>query len=168
MCNDHALEIAGISTIKIKMFDGMICTIEEVQHVKDLKKNILSTGQINSHGCKIHVENRIMKIIKSALILMKVEKTGAKIFMLKGETLQEADACVESNGEESTMTWHLKLGHMSEQGLKILFERKLLPRLKSVSLSFCKHCIISKQYRLKFSRSIARSVCIIYLIHSNV
>ncbi|KAH9800564.1 hypothetical protein KPL71_000708 [Citrus sinensis] len=73
MGNDHALEIAGIGTIKIKMFDGTIRTIGE-----------------------------------------------------------EANACVASNGEESTMMWHLKLGHMSEQGLKILSERKLLPGLKSV------------------------------------
>ncbi|KAH9682249.1 hypothetical protein KPL71_027276 [Citrus sinensis] len=109
MGNDHALEIAGIGTIKIKMFDGTIRTIGE-----------------------------------------------------------EADACVASNGEESTMMWHLKLGHMSEQGLKILPERKLLPRLKSVSLPFCEHCVISKQHRLKFNRSIARSKCILDLIHSDV
>ncbi|KAH9707030.1 Integrase catalytic domain-containing protein [Citrus sinensis] len=66
------------------------------------------------------------------------------------------------------MMWHLKLGHMSEQGLKILSERKLLPGLKSVSLPFCEHCVISKQHRLKFSRSIARSKCILDLIHSDV
>ena len=99
---------------------------------------------------------------------MKAEKIGANLFMLKGETLQEADACVTSNGEESTMMWHLKLGHMSGQGLKILFEQKLLPGLKSVSLPFCEHCITSKQHRLKFSRSIARSKYIPDLIHSNV
>ncbi|KAH9755120.1 hypothetical protein KPL71_015668 [Citrus sinensis] len=58
MGDDHALEIAGIVTIKIKMFDGTIRTIGE-----------------------------------------------------------EADACVASNGEESTMMWHLKLGHMSKQDL---------------------------------------------------
>ncbi|KAH9673800.1 hypothetical protein KPL70_018239 [Citrus sinensis] len=103
-----------------------------------------------------------------ALVLMKAEKIGANLFMLKGETLQEADACVVSNGEESTMMWHLKLGHMSEQGLKILSERKLLPGLKSISLPFCEHCVTSKQHRLKFSRSIARSKCILNLIHSDV
>ncbi|KAH9678909.1 Integrase catalytic domain-containing protein [Citrus sinensis] len=86
---------------------------------------------MDSHGYKTHVENGIMKIVKGALVLMKAEKIGANLFMLKEETLQEADACVASNGEESTMMWHLKLGHMSEQGLKILFERKLLPGLKS-------------------------------------
>ncbi|KAH9651797.1 Integrase catalytic domain-containing protein [Citrus sinensis] len=168
MGNDHALEIAGIGTIKIKMFDGTIRTIGEVRHVNGLKKNLLSLGQIDNHGCKTHVENGIMKIVKAALVLMKAEKIGANLFMLKGETLQEANACVASNGEKSTMMWHLKLGHMSEQGLKILSERKLLPGLKSVSLPFCEHCVTSKQYRLKFSRSIARSKCILDLIHSDV
>ncbi|KAH9779421.1 hypothetical protein KPL71_007705 [Citrus sinensis] len=129
--NDHALEIAGIGTIKIKIFDGTIRTIGEVRHVNGLKKNLLSLGQMDSHGYKTHVENGIMKIVKGALVLMNAEKISANLFMLKGETLQEADACVASNGEESTMMWHLKLGHMSEQGLKILSERKLLPGLKS-------------------------------------
>ncbi|KAH9715183.1 hypothetical protein KPL71_020951 [Citrus sinensis] len=168
MGNDHALEIAGIGTIKIKMFDGTIRTIGEVRHVNGLKKNLLSLGQMDSHGYKTHVENGIMKIVKGALVLMKAEKIGANLFMLKGETLQEADACVASNGEESTMMWHLKLGHMSEQGLKILSERKLLPGLKSVSLPFYEHCVTSKQHRLKFSRSIARSKCILDLIHFDV
>jgi hypothetical protein len=30
MGNDHALEIAGIGTIKLKMYDGSIRTISEV------------------------------------------------------------------------------------------------------------------------------------------
>ncbi|KAK9209952.1 hypothetical protein WN944_002321 [Citrus x changshan-huyou] len=123
------------------MFDGTIRTIAEVRHINGLKKNLLSLGQMDSHGYKTHVENGIMKIVKGALILMKAEKIGANLFMLKGETLQEADACVTSNGEESTKIWHLKLGHMSEQGLKILSKQKLIPRLKSVSLPFCEHCV---------------------------
>ncbi|KAH9669265.1 hypothetical protein KPL70_021724 [Citrus sinensis] len=168
MGNDHALEIAGIGTIKIKMFDGTIRTIGKVRHVNGLKKNLLSLGQMDSHEYKTHVENGIMKIVKGTLVLMKAKKIDANLFMLKGETLQEANACVVSNGEESTMMWHLKLGHMSEQGLKILSERKLLPGLKSISLPFCEHCVTSKQHRLKFSRSIARSKCILDLIHSDV
>ncbi|KAH9751148.1 hypothetical protein KPL71_014161 [Citrus sinensis] len=87
---------------------------------------------MDSHGYKTHVETGIMKIVKGALVLMKAEKISANLFMLKGETLQEADACVASNEEEPTMMGHLKLGHMSKQGLKILSERKLLSGLKSV------------------------------------
>ena len=87
MRDDHALEIAGIGTIKIKMFDSTIHTIGKVRHVNGLKKNLLSLGQMDSHGYKTHVENEIMKIVKGALVLMKAKKIGANLFILKGETL---------------------------------------------------------------------------------
>ena len=96
------------------MFDSTIRTIGDVRHVNALKKNLLSLGQIDSHRCKTHVEIEIMKIVKGMLILMKAEKIDINIFMLKGETLHEADACVASNREESIMMWHIKLGHMSK------------------------------------------------------
>ena len=82
------------------MFDGMVRAIKEVWHVNGLNKNLLSLGQIDSHGYKTHVENRIMKIVKGALVLMKADMIGANLFMLKGKTLQKIDACVASNGEE--------------------------------------------------------------------
>ncbi|TXG65810.1 hypothetical protein EZV62_007085 [Acer yangbiense] len=145
MGNDHALEIAGIGTIKIKMHDGTIRSIQEVRHVKGLKKNLLSLGQLDDLGCKTQIENGILKIVRGALVVMKAEKITSNLYMLKGETLQEADSCVASNnhGEESTIIWHRKLGHISERGLKILFDQNLLPGLKSVSLPFCEHCVTS-------------------------
>ena len=71
MGNDHALEITGIGTIKLKMYDGSICTISRVQHVKGLKKNLLFVGQFDSLGYKIRIENGIIKIIKGALMVLK-------------------------------------------------------------------------------------------------
>ena len=44
MDNDNAMKIAGIGTTKIKIFDVMVRTIEDVRHVKRLKKNLLSLG----------------------------------------------------------------------------------------------------------------------------
>ncbi|KAE8678092.1 Nbs-lrr resistance protein [Hibiscus syriacus] len=62
-CNDHALDIVGVGTIKLKMYD------------------------------------EIIKVVRD------------------------------------------KLGHMSEQGIKVLVEQKLLPGLATVSLTLCEHCI---------------------------
>ena len=42
MGDDHALEIASIGTTKIKIFNGTCRTIEQVRHVKGLRKNLLS------------------------------------------------------------------------------------------------------------------------------
>jgi hypothetical protein len=170
MGNDHALEIAGIGTIKLKMYDGSIHTISGVRHVKGLKKTLLSVGQFDSLGCKIRTENGIMKIVKGALVVLKARKIAANLFVLMGETHHEAEASIASASpaEEKMMMWHQKLGHMSEKGLKILSDKKLLPGLTKVTLPFCEHCVTSKKHRLKFDKSTTKSKCILDLIHSDV
>ena len=69
------------------MHDGTVCTIQEVRHVKGLKKNLLSLGQLDDLKCKSHIENGIMKIIIGVLVVMRAEKIDANLYMLKGETL---------------------------------------------------------------------------------
>ncbi|KAE8660285.1 hypothetical protein F3Y22_tig00116954pilonHSYRG00091 [Hibiscus syriacus] len=49
-----------------------------------------------------------------------------------GETLVEAEASVASCSSDSAMLWHQKLGHMSEQGMKVLVEQKLLSGLTKI------------------------------------
>ena len=72
--NDYALKIADIDSIKVKIDDGVIRTIMKVQHVKDLKKNLLSMGQLNDLGYEFHGKRGILKVIKGALIVMKAKK----------------------------------------------------------------------------------------------
>jgi len=66
------------------------------------------------------------------------------------------------------VTWHCSLGHMSKRGLQTLAERNLFLRLNEVNLHFCKHCVISKQHRLKFARIATKSKNILNLVHSDV
>ena len=68
MRNVHALEIVGISNVKIKVYDGIVCTIQGVRHVKGLKKNLLFIEQLDDHGCKIHTEGGILKVVKREIL----------------------------------------------------------------------------------------------------
>lgn len=86
MGNDHALEIASIDTIKLKMYNGNVHTIHKVRHVKSLKKNLLFLRQLDDGCYKTHIEIGIMKIIEGALVLMKVKKVVANMYKLLGET----------------------------------------------------------------------------------
>jgi hypothetical protein len=115
--------------------------------------------QFNILGCKIRIDNGIMKIIKWALVVLKARKIVANLFVLMGETHCEAKTSSASANpvEEKTMMWHKKPSHISEKSLKILSNQKLLPRLIKVSLPFCAHCVTSKQHRLKFGTSTTKS-----------
>ncbi|GKD94535.1 retrovirus-related pol polyprotein from transposon TNT 1-94 [Tanacetum coccineum] len=141
-CNDHELKIIGIGSIMVKMHDGMV-----------------------------EIQNKIIKIIKRALVLMRGEKVAVNLYQLKGETMEEAEALVASHSPSYrvVVTWHEKLGHMSEQGMNIFVEKKPLLGLTKVSLPFCEHCVvISKLHRIKFKTLNSRSVCVMELVHSDV
>jgi hypothetical protein len=104
MGNDHTLEVLGIGTIKIKTDDGTIRKIQGVRHVKDLKKNLLSIGQLDDLGCKIHTEGGNLKVVKGNLVVMKAEKLTNNLYMLVGDTLQDANALTAvASQEETTM-----------------------------------------------------------------
>ncbi|KAE8728217.1 L-aspartate oxidase [Hibiscus syriacus] len=51
--NDHALEIVGMGTIKLKMYDGTIKIVRDVRYVNGLKKNLLSYGLLDNNASKI-------------------------------------------------------------------------------------------------------------------
>ncbi|GKA75957.1 retrovirus-related pol polyprotein from transposon TNT 1-94 [Tanacetum coccineum] len=129
-CNDHELKIIGIGSIMVKMHDGTVRTIRDVRHVKGLKKNLLSLGQLDDLGCK------------------------------------EAKASVASHSpsHKAIVTWHQKLGHMSEQGMKILVKRKLLLSLTNNSLPFCTGFIPERnKYFVSFINDYSKR-CWVYLI----
>ena len=45
--NDASCKVIGIGTIKIRMFDGVVRTLGEVRHVPDLRKNLISLGNLD-------------------------------------------------------------------------------------------------------------------------
>ena len=83
MGNNHALEIVDINSTKVKMDDDMIHIILEVWHMKGLKKNLPSMGQLDDLGYEFHAKRGIMKVIKGALVMMKVDKIAANLYMLQ-------------------------------------------------------------------------------------
>jgi len=85
MGNDMACKIVGIGTIKIKMYDGIVRTLTEVRHVSKLKKNLISTGALDTIGCKIVQQNGVLIVTRGALVMMKGIKVGNP-YHLAGET----------------------------------------------------------------------------------
>ncbi|KAF7827077.1 Retrovirus-related Pol polyprotein from transposon TNT 1-94 [Senna tora] len=70
MGNYHTLEIAGFGIVKLQMYDGTVRTIQDVRHVKGLKKTLLSIGQLDDLGCKTYTIGGILKVMKGALVVV--------------------------------------------------------------------------------------------------
>ena len=66
-----ACKAVCIGVVQTKMHDGVIRTLIEVQHVLDLKKNLIFLGIMNDEGNKFLGEDGILRVRKGSLVVMK-------------------------------------------------------------------------------------------------
>lgn len=149
MRNNVSCQTLGVGNVEIKMYDGTIRTLTNVRHVLELKNNLISLGVLDSEGYKFIGQGGALRVSKDALVVMKAENIG-NLYRLKGSTQVNEVVTISEEVGEDTCLWHQQLGYMSEKGLQVLMNHKLLSNLKSLSLDFCKHCVYGKQCKQKF------------------
>ncbi|KAG8478350.1 hypothetical protein CXB51_028073 [Gossypium anomalum] len=120
MGNNASCKIAGVETIKVKMFDGVVRTLSDVRHVPELKRNLISLCTLDSKGYRYTAESGVLKISKGSLVVMKGQRKTAKLYVLQGSTVT-GDAAVTFSSlsdDDITKLWHMRLRHMSENGMQ--------------------------------------------------
>ncbi|KAG8499034.1 hypothetical protein CXB51_005442 [Gossypium anomalum] len=140
MGNNASCKIAGVGTIKVKMFDRVVRTLSEVRHVPELKRNLILLGTLDSKGYKYTAESGVLKISK-----------GCRFLLLSDDDI--------------TKLWHMRPGHMSENGMTELSKRGLLGGQGICKLNFCEHCVFGKQKRVRFTRGIHNAKRTLEYIH---
>jgi hypothetical protein len=145
LADGKALDVVGIGNVKIRIHADSVWKLQKVRHVPELKKNLISVGQLDDEGHGIHFHGGKWKVSMGARIIALGEKTGT-LYMTTDmrDTIAVADASAEAD------LWHQRLGHMSEKGLKVMHSLGKLPKLKSVNIDFCENCIFGKQKRVSF------------------
>jgi Integrase core domain. len=145
--DDQPCNVVGKGEVQIKL-NGSAWKLKDVRHIPDLRKNLISVGQLASEGYITTFNSDSWKVSRGAMTVARGKKTGT-LYMT-------TDACgsiavAESN--EDPNLWHQRFGHMSEKGLKIMHSKGKLPGLKSVDIDFCESCILGKQKRVSFQKS---------------
>ncbi|KAG8481450.1 hypothetical protein CXB51_026306 [Gossypium anomalum] len=168
--NNASCKITGVGTIKVKMFDGVVRTLSDVRHVPELKRNLISLSTLDSKGYRYTAESGVLKISKGSLVVMKGQRKITKLYVLQGYTVT-GDAAVASSSlsdDDITKLWHMRLGHMSENGTIELSKRGLLDGQGICKLNFCEHCVFGKQKRVRFTRGIHNTKGTLEYIHSDL
>ena len=169
MGNDATCLVIGISTVKIKMFDGIVRVLSNVRHVPELRKNLISLGVLDDLGYSYSSKGGIMKITKGALMVMKGQKVST-LYRLIGNIVigRVAVTTPVESSTDNTKLWHMRLGHIGERGMLELHKRNLLKRVKTCKLDFCKYCVYEKQHRVSFKTGSHTSKGVLDYIHSDV
>ncbi|KAG8483166.1 hypothetical protein CXB51_022143 [Gossypium anomalum] len=104
----------------------------------------------NNASCKIAgvgtIKVKMLMELSEHLVTYGQRKT-AKLYVLQGSTVT-GDAAVASSSlsdDDITKLWHMRLGHMSENGMVELSKRGLLDGQGICKLNFCEHCVLGSK-----------------------
>jgi hypothetical protein len=111
--DDAPCKIVGMGKVKIKQSNGNQWLLKEVRHVPDLRKNLISTGQLVSEGCISIFTDKVWKVTKGSLVIAKGDNVGT-LYLFIGNT--DSSISLDSTRVDTTL-WHHRLGHMSEKGM---------------------------------------------------
>ncbi|KAG8496828.1 hypothetical protein CXB51_008136 [Gossypium anomalum] len=170
MENNTSCKIAGVGTIKVNIFDGVVRTLSNMRHVPELKRNLISLSTLDSKGYRYTAESGVLKISKGSLVVMKGKRKIAKLYVLQGSTVTSDAAVVSSSLSDDDITkfWHMRLEHMSENGMVKLSKKGLLDGQGICKLNFCEHCVFGKKKRVRFTRGIYNTKGTLEYIHSDL
>jgi hypothetical protein len=145
--DDQACDITEKGDVKIQL-NGSVWKLDNVRHVPDLRKNLISIGQLASDGYVTTFTGDKWKISNGAMTIARGTKNETFYTTTDGCGLAAV-----AEGKEDPNLWHQRFGHMSSQGLKCMQSRGKLPGLKSVEVDFCESCILGKQKRVSFKKA---------------
>ncbi|GAV62646.1 hypothetical protein CFOL_v3_06169, partial [Cephalotus follicularis] len=106
MANNAEFKVVGIGLVQIRMFDGVLTSLTNVQYVSDLRKDLISMGTLDLRGCKCTIECGVITVTKGALIKlhgMMIEKLYRLIGTVQtggGSLRSQTSATVEERGYE--------------------------------------------------------------------
>ncbi|KAH9763262.1 hypothetical protein KPL70_001098 [Citrus sinensis] len=117
--------------------------------------------------CSIRVESSVLKVLKGAIVLMKGDMANG-LYKLQGKAVLGEVNIVQNHIQDKTYLWHLRLGHISEKGLKELERQGALEGDKISTLGFCEECILGKSSRTRFKTAVHSTKGTLDYIHADL
>ena len=109
------LDVVVMGDVQILLPNGSVWLLEKVRHILDLRRNLISIGQLDDERHAILFVGGTWKVTKGVRVLACGKKTGT-LYM----TSSTRDTIVVAEASYDTSLWHRRLSHMSEKGMKML------------------------------------------------
>ena len=80
MANSAGCKVVGIYSIRLRTYDGTLCTLNEVRHVPLMTNNLISLSLFDSKGFSFQGEGGVMSVYKGSKVVTRGIKNGTYIF----------------------------------------------------------------------------------------
>lgn len=166
MGNSATSKVEGQGQVVLKMTSGKELTLNNVLHVPDIRKNLVSGSLLSKKGFKLVFESDKFVLTKSGMYVGKGYMSDG-LFKMNVMTIVPNKKNSSAYMLESSNVWHGRLGHVNYDALRRLVNMECLPKCSFDSNIKCETCVEAKLTRTSF-HSIERTSEPLQLIHSDI
>ena len=172
MGNSSSSKVEGQGKVVLKMTSGKELTLNDVLHVLEIRKNLVSGSLLSKKGFKLVFVSDNFILSKNGMYVGKGYMSNG-LFKMNVMTVVPHIKNINKNNTssaymlESSNMWHGRLGHVNYDTLRRLINMECLPNFKIDPNHKCEICVESKLTRTSF-QSIERSSEPLELIHSDI
>lgn len=173
LADNSVVQAVGEGTKEVEVsMDGKRVTLElqSCVYVPDMGKNLFSVKAATNHAAGIVFTKDRCILRSSDDAEMTIGHVRRNLYMLN--TLAYANlAVVTMNKVPSLGLWHLRLGHLHMEGVKMLADKDMVVsmRVGGRKVDNCEGCVLGKHHRDPFpKKSSRRASRVLELVHSDV
>ena len=166
VASGQVLRVLGIGNINLALPNGGVLNIKGVWHVPDLKENVLSIFRLAIVGFSVTFffdKARVYDMDSKCLFTIRAR--GGIYSLFTGSCVDAVFAVRFSEKTSKAMLWHLRLGHLNIDQLRIILNRM---GIKCPASLECVTCLKGKIASKPHNRSTERSTQVLELIHSDI
>ena len=75
--------VAGVGSIKLRMFDERMRILTDVHHISDLKRSVVSLGYLEEKGCTFRSNLGVLNVFKANRIEMRGRRMRSYLYQLE-------------------------------------------------------------------------------------
>ena len=172
MGNSSSSMVEGQGKVVLKMTSGKELTLNDVLHLPEIRKNLVSGSLLSRKGFKLVFVSDNFILTKKGMYVGKGYMSNG-LFKMNVMTIVPPIKNINKKSTsfaymlESSNVWHGRIGHVNYDTLRRLINMECLPNFKIDPNHKCEICVESKLTRTSF-QSIERSSEPLELIHSDI
>ena len=114
--------------------------ITEVRYIPEIKRNLISLGALENKGYSFLSNDGKMKVLKGSRVVMEATRRHSLYYLQADVIINEANSVKSSD----ISLWHLRLGHVSQGGIKQLVKQGVIQEAVDLSSRECDICVLGK------------------------
>lgn len=139
--DDITLSTQGIGDVSMKRKNGEHSLIKDVLYILGIKYKFLSIGQFLERNYKIHIENKVLKVIEANdSLILKAHMTQNRTFKVEQKLMEHRCLAISASREE--WIWNYRLGHLNFKDLNAMQDNDMVTwiSLFYMPTNVCEEC----------------------------